>query len=498
MYNKTKSYFFIAASVLLLAVTGCKKGHFDINSPNPNTPSSVPPKFVLSAALNSTAQIRMGGNEQFANYWMGYWAVSGDYIPNAATLTYTLNTDFFSGNWDNSYITLNNFKYIADVSTDPSQVYYKSMAEIMSAFLYQRLVDLYNDIPYSEALQAGTNNFPKYDQAQTVYNSLVDRLEAAVSAIKSADAGASEDPGDYDIMFGGNMDMWVKFANTVKLKILMRQTEMSGGDSYIQSHLSGMSSDDFLGEGEDASINPGYTNASTSQQNPMWADIGFTTSGSQTTNHQYYRACTYGVDFYTNTNDPRASAFYAPNSHGDIKGRDFGSTALEHNTEISAIGPGLLKAPTMDAIMLPAFESLFLQAEAVERDYMSGSSSDLFKAAVTESFRVVNVPDYANAAADYYSQSDDQVNIDESSNKIKTIITQKWAACNTLDPVESWSDWRRLKIPADLPISVYPGTTAPHVPYRLLYPTSEFSYNTSNVNGEGSIDAITSKVFWMP
>lgn len=496
MYNKIKSFFFISSSVLMLITAGCKKGTFDINSPNPNTPSSVSPKFVLSAALNASASNSLGGNAQFANYWMGYWAVSGDYIPAAATLQYTFNTDYFSGNWDGSYLTLANYKYIADNSAAPTQAYYLAISKIMSAFLYQRMVDMYNNIPYSEALQAGVNNFPKYDDAASVYNGIIGQIEDAVGIIKAADAGSTESPADYDIMFGGNMDMWIKFANTLKLKILMRLTEKD--ESTIKAHLSGLGPDDFLGEDEDAAINPGYSNANQGQQSPLWADVGFNTSGSPYGNHQYYRACSYAVKFYLATNDPRASQYYELNSSNVVKGRDFGSTALEHNTDISGIGPGLLKAPSMDAVILPAFESLFLQAEAAEREYISGSTDDLYKKAVTESFRLAGVADYDNAAATYYSQAGDKTNIDESSDKIKTIITQKWAACNTLDPVESWSDWRRLHIPADLPVSVYPGTLASHIPYRLLYPTSEFSYNTENANAQGSIDQITSKIFWMP
>ena len=77
-------------------------------------------------------------------------------------------------------------------------------------------------------------------------------------------------------------------------------------------------------------------------------------------------------------------------------------------------------------------------------------------------------------------------------------MLQKWAAMNTIDPLESWSDWRRLGIPSDLPVSIYPGSTAIHIPYRLLYPSSEYSYNTDNVNAQGTIDAMSSKIFWMP
>jgi len=139
-----------------------------------------------------------------------------------------------------------------------------------------------------------------------------------------------------------------------------------------------------------------------------------------------------------------------------------------------------------------------LQAEAAERGFIAGNAAALFKEAVTESFRILGVPDYENAAQLFYSQPSDKVNIDVSANKIRTIILQKWAALNAYDPFESYSDWRRLGIPADLPVSEYPGTTAPHIPYRLLYPTSEYHYNAANVNDQGTVNQFTSKIFWMP
>ena len=69
---------------------------------------------------------------------------------------------------------------------------------------------------------------------------------------------------------------------------------------------------------------------------------------------------------------------------------------------------------------------------------------------------------------------------------------------NTYDAVESWSDWRRTGVPTDLPVSIYPGTTATHIPYRLLYPATEYAYNGANVNAQGTINVFTSKIFWQP
>jgi hypothetical protein len=500
MLNRIKSVFLVGASALLLVSAGCKKGTFDINSPNPNLPSSVSPKFVLSAALQNTALLMQGGDEDYANLYMGYWCVSGDYIPTSTTLTYNTTTTYYSDNWNTGYITLKNFKQIIDLSgKDVNNSYYVGMAKVMMAFNYGRLIDQYNNLPYSDALNAGTQNFPKYDDASAVYPSLINQIDSAI-ALFTINPAPSNNPGSYDIMFGGDISKWIKFANTVKLKLLMNLTQTSGGSAAITAGLSGLSQSDFLGAGEDATMNPGYTNAVREQQSPFWQDLGFAPSGAVQGNNSYYRACSYAVNYYYATNDTiRQQLIYALNSNGVVQGRAFGSVgANEHNTVISAMGPGLLKSPSMDAVILGGFESLFLQAEAIQRGYLSGDYKATYQTAVEESFRLLGDADYAADAAALTSQNDPRVNITTSPDPILTIITQAWAALNAYDPVESWSNWRRLGIPANLPVSIYPGTTATHVPYRLLYPDTEYSYNAANVGAEGTISNLTSKIFWQP
>lgn len=487
--------FTLVSAIILMG--SCKKSDFDINSPNPNQPSTVPPNYVLSAALSSSATLMLGGDGDFANGWMGYWATYGEQSP--AVLSYNITSDSYAGNWDDAYVILENYKFIEDQSTESAKAYFSAIAKIMKVFHFQRLVDLYNNIPYNDALIA-TNSFPKFDEAGTIYKDLVLKLDSAVDIIKSANVLTVESPGSNDVMFQGDMDKWVKFAHTLKLKILMRQTETSGGPAYIQSNLTGLVANDFLGAGEDAGINPGYSNSSEEQQSPLWRDVGYNTDGSPNGGHFYNRANSYAVNFYKSTNDTqRIRKFYEENRAGIIKGRAFGSSDVgQGNDVISGFGSGILTAPTMDAFILPAFESLFLQAEAAQRGFIPGDPSALFKEAVTESFRILGVTDFENAARIFYSQASDKVNIDVSSNKIKTIILQKWAALNAYDPLESYSDWRRLGIPADLPVSEYPGTTAPHIPFRLLYPTSEYHYNATNVNDQGNLNQFTSRIFWMP
>ena len=248
-------------------------------------------------------------------------------------------------------------------------------------------------------------------------------------------------------MFQGDMDKWIKFDHSLKLKILMRLTETVGGPAYITGNLTGLTTDDFLGAGEDAGINPGYSNSSTAQQSPDWRNVGFGTDGSPTGGNFYTRANSYAVNFYLNTNDPRVGQFSAVNADGIYKGRAFGSSDVgQGGNNTSGFGMGLLNSASAPAYILTAFESLFLQAEATQRGYISGDPVALYKLAVTESFRLLNVPDFINAAQTYYSQPGNQVNISSSSDKIFTIITQKWAAMNGYDPLESYSDWRRLNI----------------------------------------------------
>jgi hypothetical protein len=162
------------------------------------------------------------------------------------------------------------------------------------------------------------------------------------------------------------------------------------------------------------------------------------------------------------------------------------------------MGPGILKDPGMDAVILGAYESLFLQAEAIQRGYLAGDAAGTYQSAIEESFRILGDAKYTADAAALTGQSNPKVNFAAAPDKNAVIVLQAWAALNAFDPVEAWSNWRRLGIPTDLPVSIYPGTTATHVPYRLLYPDTEYSYNAANVGAEGDISNLNSKIFWQP
>ncbi|HEY4876783.1 MAG TPA: SusD/RagB family nutrient-binding outer membrane lipoprotein, partial [Puia sp.] len=254
-------------------------------------------------------------------------------------------------------------------------------------------------------------------------------------------------------------------------------------------------------------------NSTSQQQNPIWGNFGWTPGGSPNGNETYLVACSYIVNFWSSTNDTyRPNRVFCLNGSGVVRGRAFGSNngAETSPSVVSLVGyaalpssasddtSGILTSPTAGALLFPAFESLFLQAEAAQRGFISGNADSLYDAAISENFRALGVANYGAAAQAYYTQSNPLTNITVASDPITTIITQKWASLIIYDPVESWCDWRRLGIPASLPVSIFPGTTATHIPYRLQYPSSEYKYNAVNIAPEGTIDVLTSKIFWMP
>jgi hypothetical protein len=527
IFKRNVNIALLSAVVMFAGVTGCKKGTFEINNTNPNSPASVPPQYTLASSLTGTANLiysgvtyngatPIGGNQDIINNWMGYWTQSGAYTPSNTFVLYQLTSNTGQGNWDAAYNNLSNYNsMLKTVGATASLANYRAVGMIMEALVYQRIVDLYNSAPYSTALIVNSTFSYKYDSGGVIYKAITAKVDSAI-AIINANAATAVNLGASDVMFGGDMSMWIKFANTLKLKILMRQTQQSAngslGDAGVRAALSknpmtGVAyvQADFLGAGEDGSINPGYSNAADNQENPLFLDVVSTSTGSPGINELYYRANSFAVNFYQAHNDPRVTCLYYPNSAGVIQGRAYGSTlGTEANSVISAISAfgknssGAYNTASVSAPIIPAFESLFLQAEAIQRGYIGGTLASTYNSAVSESFRLLGVPSYATAASTYTSQADINTNITTSTNQLTTIITQKWAACNGIDPLESYSDFRRLGI-VDPGISIYPGVTVTHIPYRLPYPTSELNYNSANVlDGGTGTESLTSKIFWMP
>ena len=151
---------------------------------------------------------------------------------------------------------------------------------------------------------------------------------------------------------------------------------------------------------------------------------------------------------------------------------------------------------------MPSFESMFLEAEAIARGWMPGNAQQAYQNAVRESFTWLGVPNAVSAANTYMANQAiaDWDNAGATpASRAKFIAYQKYIALAGIDPLEAWSDLRRLNmIPNTGYISVNPGKLSNTLPVRLLYPQSEYTTNAANVNAQGAQNQFTSKLFWQP
>jgi len=505
-------------TILLLSAvaiaSGCKR-FTDINQ-NPNDPTSVTPNVVLSAALAASGN--SVGTDQFTlNEWMGYWARSGNYIAVQSTEQYQLNTGYADGTWRDLYGTLSKYDYIEKtaLANATSEAFYAGVAKTMKALHFGQLVDMFGNVPYSQAFQINKYTTPAFDDASGVYAKLITQLDSAVyyfgvATVYYAHASSAVINIDdqYDIMFGRaqgtdpavRMQKWIQFANTVKLRLLMNVAKAAPSGIDIAGEITkAVSSGGFLPAGLSATVNPGYGNSNSAQLMPFYGQF-YTTAGNPTAvTSAFNRADTYAVNFYNATSDTyRPPLVYTPLSNGSIGSNYDGDLQALTNSFTSGIGTGLTKGPNSDQIILGDFESLFLQSEAAARGFNVGSDAEtLLKAAIEQNF--VYVGDNAGDADSYYSSNAGNPDVDyaaavaqvgklpssgvDAIPGLQAVLTQEWIALNGIDWFQEWSNYRRTGFPLSdvLGISHANSHVKNAIPYRYLYPQSEYDTNGKNI-----------------
>ncbi len=499
--------------IFAILMSGCKEDWLSELSDNPNQPSNAPVQLLLPAALKNFAVREVGLNTRVSP-WMGYASFAGGYSIDDNTLTYYVN----QGNpsiWG-YYDDLKNVDYMEKTAGELENMdYFVGIAKILKAYGFQKLVDAYGDVPYSEAFKGVENFFPSYDGDKSIYDANLADINEAINIIQNANAATEINPADNDIMFGGNMDRWLQFANTLKLRYLIRQSEVIG--SGAQGEINNTLSIGFLEAG--ANVNPGFL-SSAGKQSPLWDAFGTDPGGAlHSDGYTYIRAGGAAMDFLKENNDPRLFYIYAalgkaPNKSGffdvvedaaeyvGVYYGDRGTATSLGTSGVSGIGNGILKGDDASVALISAAQSYFLQAEAVFRGWISGGddkAKELYENGIVASFETLDVDDAQSAAEDYYSQENELVSWDASPDKLEAIITQKWISMAYTFPIEAWLEYRRTGYPGKdvLPSTMFTGYSR-HMPNVLWYPKSETDTNQENYIAAGgpNTDPQSKTVFW--
>jgi len=487
----------IKVLIVVLLLASCSESYLDVNT-DPNNPITVSPDLILPVALNYSAIIeeRDRGQNHLGNMFMANWSQSDGFSWYNDEFLYLVTPSFYQRIFNYTYgNVLKQYNGLEEFE-GAEFGYYAAISKIMKSLHFQILVDCYGDIPYSEALNRGENPTPKYDDAQTVYESLIVELTNAIKLINDTATNVEISPitpGADDGMFGGDMDMWKTFANTVKLRILVRQSDMAGRAGYIQEEFNRIVAEGSGFMNSDVTINIGY-NQTANQQNRKWNDFGQDVSGTNRLTNDATCATPYVLDRLMDTNDGRLNYLFEEPATGHL-GVDQGISNYDIPVVdqfipalVSNIGPGLLKSPSQSSVIYSAAESYFNQSEAAMKGFISGDAKGLYESGIQASFTYLGAGD----ASSYYNQSISTVGWDSSSNKLEAIIVQKWLGLMGINAIQNWFDYSRTGYPSNVPVSLQSST--PDRPVRLFYPSSEITSNGANLPSQP--DAFTNKIFW--
>ncbi|WP_316829486.1 SusD/RagB family nutrient-binding outer membrane lipoprotein [Pedobacter aquatilis] len=517
-------------SIIIFTVSGCKK-YLDINE-NANSATSSSPNLVLPAVLNNTASNFI----TYFNYgaWMaGYQANAGGYSFTGSTyFTYNWNSGTNNGLFNSAFTDLRSYQYIITSTTGVNKyVLYNAVSRIMKSYYYQILVDEYGNVPYSEGLAGIDNLTPHYDDAATIYKSLVTEIDAAIKDLQTYGSSSVVTAlGTSDIMFGGDATKWIKFANNIKLRILTR-AQAGTLASYAATAFSTFSSEGFLTD--DVTINPGYVSTS-ARQNPTWNTYHSTYTGSNGSYAAQQIPTRWIFTFYNGTkltDGTRGALIYKNYAAGTTPINQLGNESnvsswisgypawyIGVGTGSSAPETqGILKSRVMGQIIMPAAETYFLLAEAALNGHtLSGDAATNFDNGIKASYNylqksgtstasatdaVLNAYLTAYKAANSASYLVNYSLATTTAQKLEAIITQKYIALNFVNGYEAWQEYKRTGYPAISGTAATTtfvslqssATTVDKLPVRNLYPTTEYNLNPNVPTG---LSPFTSKIFW--
>lgn len=348
--------------------------------------------------------------------------------------------------------------------------------EIMEVYAWSVLVNTFGNVPYSEAMNPD-NPLPKYDDAKTVYDDILARLDAVLPTITTSSSGF----GEGDLIYQGDMTQWSKFGNSLKLKLAMI---IADSDAAKAKSLVASAAPNVFTENGDKAAFP-YI-GTPPNYNPIAQNLNRLYSARQ----DYVAASTI-VTPMNELSDPRRASYFT-----DVNGTYIGGNYGFLNTYslFSHVGEKLIE-PTFEGLLMDYAEVEFLLAEAVERDFISGSASEHYNKAITAS---ILYWDGSEAEAAAYLAQPRVAYATATGNYKEKIGFQKWLALYNRG-WEAWVEWRRLDFPK---LSPPTGGNAPAglaIPVRIIYPINEQTLNPGNRDAAGTAiggDLASTKLWW--
>ena len=487
----------------LLVFSACDSDFEEINA-NPNQPEAVTSDLLLTNIIIGSVR-EMDGMA---------WGSGNVIAQHVAKIQFTGRDRYDWGPegspWFDFYNLLRDVNNILDIEENENS--YVATALILKSWMYQIMTDLYGDIPYSQAIQGKSEgNFtPVFDSQEAIYAGIQSDLERANDILNS-----NRTPISGDVLFNGDLDRWQKLANSLRLRVLLRQSAQVDPSAAMSAILNNPNAPIFTGNEDQAVFD--YL-ASAPNQQPLFT----TRSGS----FDEYRLSQLMENTLKSLNDNRLYAYAQPTTNSgaglvgapdDYVGVPNGladESALIFNGGSNFVSRvGLLysclvcddnASPTARQGMIMTYAELqFILAEAAEKGFISGDAETYYFNGIEASYdyfmqrTALISPEISMAvmpADDYFTQ-EAVAYTGIQAEKLEKIGTQKWLAL-FFNGTEAWAEWRRTGIPELRP---GPDALISQVPTRFMYPIEAQSLNGDNyraaVASQGP-DNITTQVWW--
>jgi len=451
--------------VAILYTNACTKDLDSINT-NPNAPIQANPDLLLRKVIYDYGE-QMSYEGFVAGNLLGQYFTEVDF--NLFD-RHSLTEPQLGGNpWPVFYNNLRDNEIILSQSrSNPSFAVYEGPALILKAYITAALTDIYGDVPYSEALQGKSGDVtPKYDRQEDIYmaaGGILDNLGKGIAAINNY-SGAQALNGD--ILFNKNLNAWKTFANSLRIKYLLRISYKADVKAQLQTI---------------------YDEGNYMKTNTQNAKFDFTNGAPNNFRLATLRAGDFNLFIMSLTseeilkglNDPRMAVFFRPVGNdptktqfkGLLNGPNASATSITV-ADYSLTGT-IFREHTgdLDANFMTAWETQLLLAEAAERGLVIANAQTLYETGVQLAFEYWQTPlptDYLSSGPAAYGSN--------GADKIEQIITQKWLA-NIINGYEGWIEYRRTGFPALKTIAASLNNNL--IPVRMPYPIDEDALNNAN------------------
>jgi hypothetical protein len=500
-----RKFFFAAVIALALGASSCRK-FMNVNT-NPNVSQTATVQTLLPAAELYVGSSVGTDLQVIGSIWAQFWTQTPAASQYVLLEQYAPGQDQFSYAWQDLYSGAENFYQLYNLADTQKKKQYKAIALLMQAYTFQVITDGWGDVPFKQALKGQFANGhmvnPMYDSQKVVYNGILAYIDSAKKLIGTGNAAG---PGADDLIYGGDMAKWSRFANTLELKILLRMIYIDPlAPKKINTFYN--SNPAFIGTGDDAKIAYGFN---TANKNPLYAEESSAAlSGIQ--NLGGSKTC---IDSMKSNNDYREGVFYNPGAgiaqgtyNISLPAGSYAIPSIYVGGDVNDPNQGSANAPVN---LLTSWESYFLQAEAAVRGLGNNTGGDatLFYQGIKASFNYYDAAMMATSGVSADSAYRVYINGDPTTaitpghwavypaagnpeTRLEYIITQKWFAMCGNQGFEAWTEWRRTGYPRFL-VTPPNSLIGKQQPKRFLYPTTE---STVNANFPG-LKPLTFNVWW--